>query len=62
MQLLEQLAIGNSYINPTLESFTLECASVFGYMECMSELCESEVLLEGIDIKSIFKKNRRCYN
>ena len=55
MQLLEQLAMGE-HINQTLESFTLECASVFGYMECMSELCESEVLLEGIDIKSIFKK------
>ena len=55
MQLLEQLAMGGC-TNVTLESITTEYASIQGYMECMSELCESEVLLEGIDIKGIFTK------
>ena len=54
MQLLEQLAMGRC-TNSTLESITTEYASICGYVECMSELCESEVLFEGISVKDIVK-------
>ena len=54
MQLLEQLAMDRC-TNSTLESITTEYASICGYVECMSELCESEVLFESISVKDIVK-------
>ena len=55
MQLLEQLAYRHTS-NCSLEFISMECASIHGYIECMVELCESEVLLEGISIKDLAKK------
>ena len=55
MQLLEQLAYGDTS-NCSLESISMECASIQGYMECMNELYKSEVILEGTSAKDTIKK------
>ena len=59
MQLLEQLASG---YNEVVESDILvECASIYGYLECMDELMERNILtectvMEGLDIREIGRK------
>lgn len=56
MQLLEQLGYAENSTVGGIMSIAEECAVIHGYMECMSELCESEILLEGIDIGGAIKK------
>lgn len=55
MQLLEQLACGYND-NITTESITMDCASIQGYLECMMEMDEIDVVTEGIDFKAMAKK------
>lgn len=57
MQLLEQLGYSENAVTGSNIVFIVEeCAAIQGYMECMSELCESEVLLEGVNVKDTIKK------
>lgn len=55
MQILEQLACGYD-LNVTTESVLTECASMQGYLECMMEMSEAEVVTEGVNLKNIVDK------
>lgn len=57
-QLLEQVATGDgvNYNNQIQTDLAMECASFVGYMECVSDMIELDVVSEGIDFKVIFNK------
>lgn len=52
MQLLEQLA----YSDTIVDTIMTECNTIRGYMECMIEMSEMEIVTEGIDLKNIWEK------
>lgn len=60
MQLLEALACGSN-THVTEHDILAECGSIMGYLECMDEMMRNDILtesvvMEGIDVKGIFKK------
>ena len=59
MQILESLVYGGSEV--TTSDVIIECATLAGYVECMQELVDNDILtesvvMEGIDVKAIGKQ------
>ena len=55
MQILEQLAFGMDD-NVTIENIVAECNSIQGYLECMVDIEQMDIVVESIDLKATVKK------